>query len=239
MSCFFFIILILITTDSISIAANDNEAQDLKRIVVSPDPEDQKELEEFPNPVQALPEGPTGYQKVVRVFEGVKQANPGVYWYQIDSLKWIAETSYGNIPASNVEDGDKYAPVKTSVRDRIQMANNPAYIPDTYMDQTKRQVSSDVLIPSPHIAKVETTAYQGKNSLITKLELDPTKTIVTLTSETGKIDSKYYVKEYTKEYGKNPSGKTKYSTLYLTPLNITWRSKWTEQKKFGLQVRSV
>ncbi|WP_405173050.1 DUF5704 domain-containing protein [Paenibacillus sp. FSL H8-0280] len=157
-----------------------------------------------------------------------------MYWYQIDSLKWIAETSFGNIPANYVEDGDKYAPVKTSVRDQIQMADNPVYVPDKYIDQTGEQVPSDVFIPSPHIAKVETTRSQGKNSLITKLELDPTKTVVTLTSDTGKKDSDLYVQEYTKEYGKNPSGKIKYSTLYLTPLNITWRSKWTEQKKIRL-----
>ncbi|WP_223868750.1 hypothetical protein [Paenibacillus sp. UASWS1643] len=177
---FFFLIsplLITATTENTVIAADD-VAKILKKIVVSPDLEDRKDLEDFAAPV-ALPEGPTGYQKVVRIFEGVKTANPGVYWYQIDSLKWIAETSFGNIPANYVEDGDKYAPVKTSVRDQIQMANNPVYVPDKYIDQTKAQVASDVAIPSPHIVKVETTEVQGWNSLITNLELDSTKKIVT------------------------------------------------------------
>ncbi|WP_405170650.1 DUF5704 domain-containing protein [Paenibacillus sp. FSL H8-0280] len=113
------------------------------------------------------------------------------------------------------------------------MADNSAYFPDEYRDQTGVTVSPDK-VPKPYIIKAETTEAQGTNSLITKLELNPAKTTVTLTSDTGKKNSELYVQDYTKFYGKNPKNENKYSTLYLTPLNITWRSKWTEQKKIRL-----
>ncbi len=205
-----------------------------KVVVVSPDPEDSKKINEFEEPL-ASPRGPTGYQKVLRVFEGIKEANPGVYWYQIDSLDWIAETtlSGGNVKADNVIYQGESAPKVKSVKDRILMADNSAYFPDEYRDQTGVTVSPDK-VPKPYIIKAETTEAQGTNSLITKLELNPAKTTVTLTSDTGKKNSELYVQDYTKFYGKNPKNENKYSTLYLTPLNITWRSKWTEQKKIRL-----
>ncbi|WP_339257291.1 DUF5704 domain-containing protein [Paenibacillus sp. FSL R5-0713] len=222
--------MLILINGSFANAANGQTNQ--KVVVVSPDAEDNMELIKLDDPV-ALPKGPTGYQKVVRIFEGIKQANPGVYWYQIDSLEWIAESSFGDVKASNVIYNGIPAPIVSEVRDQIQMAGNSAYVPDEYRDKFGTKVSRET-VPNPHIVKAETTGVQGQKSLITNLILDESQTALTLISDTGKKSSSLYEAQYTDDYGKNNQGQMKHSTLYLTPLTITWRGKWTEQKKIRL-----
>ncbi|WP_390587595.1 DUF5704 domain-containing protein, partial [Paenibacillus illinoisensis] len=201
-------------------------------IAVSPDEEDTADINLLPKPV-ASPVGPTGYQKVVNIVEGVKQATPGVYWFQIDNGDWVAEASNDRIVTVNQGTRANPAPVVTEVPDQIEMSGKSEYLPNTYNDQYGSSIVQSRII-DPHIAKVQSTAFQGVKSVITNLQLTSSKTGVKIISKTGRLNSELYKAEYNEKYGESPNHEPKHKTLYHTPLDITWRGKLVEQKKIRL-----
>ncbi|MET1176099.1 DUF5704 domain-containing protein, partial [Paenibacillus amylolyticus] len=207
-------------------------AESQRVVAISSDAEDQEDFNLLPKPV-ASPDGPTGYQKVVNIVEGTKQATPGVYWFQVDNGDWVAEASNDRIVADNQGTRADPAPVVTEVPDQIEMSGKLEYLPNTYTDQYGNSVNQSKII-DPHIAKVQSTELQGIKSVIKSLQLTSSKTGVKIVSKTGRLNSELYKAEYNDKYGENTDHEPKHKTLYHTPLDITWRGKLVEQKKIRI-----
>ncbi|MFJ2047244.1 hypothetical protein ACIOBL_26960 [Paenibacillus taichungensis] len=88
-----------------------------KVIAVSSNPEDREPL----TASVVSPVGPTGYQKVVRKVDGVRTANPGVYWVQRDDGKWVARSSRGDEIVNSVGPPEAPWPTLGVGRDKIDL----------------------------------------------------------------------------------------------------------------------
>ncbi|MGG1880719.1 hypothetical protein ABDI30_24600, partial [Paenibacillus cisolokensis] len=132
--------------------------------------------------------GPTAYQKKVIRVEGVRQANPGVYWYQIDDGRFRAETRLapgGLVHTNNAGTQKLPVPAVAEVAEKIEMKSNPFYKPTRYESLTKDSYTVDE-VRNEIITKVETLDNrQGQDSEIIKLEITDMKTATIITSLTG------------------------------------------------------
>ncbi|MNW24134.1 Bacterial Ig-like domain (group 2) [compost metagenome] len=189
------------------------------------------------------PTGPVKQQKYVIPVSGVKDANPGIYWFQKDDGAWYATSfraSGGQKKTDNIGSDQDPWPAVEDVTDKINM-NNDTYKPLMYQDN-KRQPYSPSQVSNAHIAKVKTTNNQGKTSLITKLEIADLY-FVLITSRSGEKGVRPqdgngdYQEEYNRDQvvngrvSKRPNGAPKKTALYLTPVDLEWRGTIVEHKK--------
>lgn len=189
------------------------------------------------------PVGPVKQQKLVIPVSGMKDANPGIYWFQKDDGAWYA-TSYrasgGQKRAANIGSDQDPWPAVNEVTDKINM-NNDSYRPNSYLDKQNMSYAPNH-VTNAHIAKVMTTGYQEQKSKIVKLQISDLY-FVLITSYTGETGSgeqdgtNLYKQEYNRQQEVNgrpstrPNGAPKKTALYLTPVDLEWRGTVVEHKK--------
>lgn len=214
--------------------------------VVSPDKEDLEALQS-PKFLPDAKNSPTAHQKKILKVEGVRESEPGVYWYQIDDGRFRAESyraSGGFIYTNNIGTKHDPWPGTAEALDKIEMKSNPLYKPHSYVDYTGKPHNKNK-ITNEIITKVETIDQrQDEESEITKLEITDQKTAVMITSRTGRESmSSHKFKQFERKDTGNKAWSdacgcyldwTKYQFGYYTPINIFWRGDVIEQKKITL-----
>lgn len=238
------IFLILLLCGSMISSISSIYAADIT--AVSSDPEDTKPLE-APKYIPDASKGPTAHQKKIIKVEGVRDSNPGVYWYQIDDGRFRAQSyraSGGYVYTNNIGTNSDPWPAVAEVVDKIEMKSSPIYKPHEYKDWQGKGHHPDK-ISNEIITKVETIkGRQDTESEITDLQITDLKTAVMITSKTGKQSrgSNKFV-EFKREDSGNKAWSdacgcylnwTKYNFGYYTPINIYWRGDVVEQKKIEL-----
>ncbi|WP_341178883.1 DUF5704 domain-containing protein [Paenibacillus sp. FSL K6-1230] len=189
------------------------------------------------------PVGPVKQQKHVIPVSGVRDANPGIYWFQKDDGDWYA-TSYrapgGQKKTANIGSDHEPWPAVEEITDKINMKND-SYRPNSYLDKQNKSYTPNQ-VTNAHIAKVMTTGYQEQKSKIIELQISDLY-FVLITSYTGEIGSgeqdgtNLYRQEYNKQQEVNgrpstrPNGAPKKTALYLTPVDLEWRGTIVEHKK--------
>lgn len=151
------------------------------------------------------PVGPVKQQKHVIPVSGVRDANPGIYWFQKDDGDWYA-TSYrapgGQKKTANIGSDHEPWPAVEEITDKINMKND-SYRPNSYLDKQNKSYTPNQ-VTNAHIAKVMTTGYQEQKSKIIELQISDLY-FVLITSYTGEIGSgeqdgtNLYRQEYNKQ----------------------------------------
>lgn len=99
--------------------------------VVSSEPEDTADLKP-PTFIPDAKKGPTAHQKKITKVEGVRDSEPGVYWYQIDDGRFRAESYRAPgrfIYTNNIGTDFNPWPGVAEVVDKIEMKSSPLYKP--------------------------------------------------------------------------------------------------------------
>ncbi|SMF72289.1 hypothetical protein SAMN05661091_0836 [Paenibacillus uliginis N3/975] len=216
--------------------------------VVSSEPEDTADLKP-PTFIPDAKKGPTAHQKKITKVEGVRDSEPGVYWYQIDDGRFRAESYRAPgrfIYTNNIGTDFNPWPGVAEVVDKIEMKSSPLYKPHEWTDYTKGENKyHPSKISNEIITQVRTIdGRQDEQSEITALQITDLKTAVMITSKTGKksMNENLY-KQFLREDTGNKAWSdaiggylpwTKYKFGYYTPINIYWRGDIVEQKKITL-----
>ncbi|MBG9728009.1 hypothetical protein ABD87_00195 [Lysinibacillus sphaericus] len=168
----------------------------------------------------AAPSKPTGSSGSYRIDAVANKidANPSVYWTQIDNLSFTAVSDGGTTPATNSGNNE---PVATEVKNTLDLTNYP--MPTTFKGSDgkihNRSELTRVYLKDDSVTFKNAQSFKG---ISLKKASDTKFTFLTETGSPNRPTAKT-------QYGQNSDGKPKFSVRYDTPIDIVWYGEIEKQ----------
>lgn len=156
--------------------------------------------------------------------------NPAVYWYQLDDGSFKAETMTGDKISAQHGSNNDATPVKTSVRDQIDLSNYD--LPPSFLHSESGRTFTRSALSRMYLHDVQFGNQIHFEGISTRIVNDKFVELVTRTGEKPFTDRS----EYGKRYGTNIP---KFTVRYDTPLKVIWRGEVEETKQIRVVEDSV
>ncbi|USB31969.1 DUF5704 domain-containing protein [Paenibacillus sp. YPG26] len=187
---------------------------------------------------QTISEGGKVEQTWVREGEVDADANPGVYLYQRDDRKWVAETNRGTVIYNSVGSLSSPYPEKgPEFENKINMTK-PEYLPKNKYQLLDGVEKDYVMMSDPKIIGANNkTPLEDQTSTTRALRIPDGANLIITSVIGGDIESQSPPKAYIWNKHEKFSG-NKWSVGYTTQVHVTWRANYVEKKKIAMTGKS-
>lgn len=165
-------------------------------------------------------------------------ANPGVYLYQRDDKRWVAETNRGPVIYNSVGSPSSPYPEKgPEFENKINMTK-PDYLPKEDYQLLDGENKDASLMTDPKIIGANnSTPLEDKTSTTRALRIPDTANLIITSVIGGDIDTHSPPDAYIWNKHDKFSG-NKWNAGYTTQVHVTWRANFVEKKKIAMTGKS-
>ncbi|GIP21568.1 DUF5704 domain-containing protein [Paenibacillus sp. J22TS3] len=183
---------------------------------------------------ETVTEGGKAEQTWVREGEVDADANPGVYLFQRDDKKWMAETYRGTVLYNSVGSLSSPYPEKGPVfENKINMTKSE-YLPKKDYSLLDGAGKTALLMTDPKIIGANNkTPLEDQTSTTRALDIPDSANLIITSVIGGDIESASPPDAYFTNKHEKFSG-NKWSVGYTTQVHVTWRASYVEKKKITL-----
>ncbi|WP_433943212.1 DUF5704 domain-containing protein [Paenibacillus sp. SN-8-1] len=183
---------------------------------------------------ETITEGGKAEQTWIREGQVDSLANPGVYIYQRDDKKWVAETYRGTVLYNSVGSPASPYPEKGPLFENKINMTKPEYLPkEDYKLLDGVQRASSLMTDPKIIGANNETPLENKTSTTRALHIPDSANLIITSVIGGDIESSSPPDAYIWNKHEKFSG-NKWSVGYTTQVHVTWRANYVEKKKIAM-----
>ncbi|RUT29923.1 Ig-like domain-containing protein [Paenibacillus zeisoli] len=187
---------------------------------------------------QTITEGGKAEQTWIREGQVESNANPGVYLYQRDDKRWVAETNRGPVIYNSVGSTSSPYPEKgPEFENKINMTE-PEYLPKAKYKLIDGEEKDSTLMTDPKIIGANNeTPLEDQTSTTRALRIPDGANLIITSVIGGDIETQSPPDAYIWNKHDKFSG-NKWNAGYTTQVHVTWRANYVEKKKIAMAGKS-